>query len=141
MLWPRCSWKHPLPLQFEFLRSSSSLKAFIKYSGVRHRAGTWLTYHSSYVHCLRLILGLFTRRRNWDLETSLVITSMWCAKSLQSCLTLCNPMDRSPPGSSVHGSLQARILEWTAKPSSRGPSQSRDWTSVSYVFCIGRSAT
>ena len=36
------------------------------------------------------------------------------AKSLQSCLTLCDPMDSSPPGSSVHGILQARILEWVA---------------------------
>ena len=34
------------------------------------------------------------------------------AKSLQSCPTLCDPMDSSPPGSSVHGILQARILEW-----------------------------
>ena len=37
-----------------------------------------------------------------------------CAKSLQSCLTLCDPVDCSPPGSSVHGILQARILEWVA---------------------------
>ena len=36
------------------------------------------------------------------------------AKSLQSCPTLCNPMDSSPPGSSVHGILQARVLEWVA---------------------------
>ena len=36
------------------------------------------------------------------------------AKLLQSCQTLCNPMDSSPPGSSVHGILQARILEWVA---------------------------
>ena len=42
-----------------------------------------------------------------------------CAKSLQSCLTLCDLMDRSPLGSSVHGMLQARILEWVAVPSSR----------------------
>ena len=42
------------------------------------------------------------------------------AKSLQSCLTLCDPMDYRPPGSSVHGILQARILEWAAMPSSRG---------------------
>ena len=45
------------------------------------------------------------------------------AKSLQSCPTLCNPMSCSPPGSSVHGILQARILEWVAMPSSRGSSQ------------------
>ena len=38
------------------------------------------------------------------------------AKSLQSCLTLCNPMDCSPPGSSVHGILQSRVLEWVAMP-------------------------
>ena len=37
-----------------------------------------------------------------------------CAKSLQSCLTPCNPMDSSPPGSSVYTILQARILEWDA---------------------------
>ena len=37
----------------------------------------------------------------------------------QSCLTLCDPMNGSPPGSSVHGVLQARILEWAAVPSSR----------------------
>ena len=40
------------------------------------------------------------------------------ANSLQSCLTLCDPMGCSPPGSSVHGILQARILEWVAVPSS-----------------------
>ena len=41
-----------------------------------------------------------------------------CAKSLQSCPTLCNPMDHSPPGSSVPGVLQARTLDWVAMPSS-----------------------
>ena len=56
----------------------------------------------------------------------------------QSCPTLCNPMDCSPPGSSVHGILQARILEWVAMPSSRGSSQPRDWTHVSYASYIGR---
>ena len=44
------------------------------------------------------------------------------AKLLQSCPTLCDPMDYSPPGSSVHGILQARILEWVAMSSSRGSS-------------------
>ena len=42
------------------------------------------------------------------------------AQSLQSCLTLCNPMDYSPPGSLSMGILQARILEWVAMPVSRG---------------------
>ena len=39
-----------------------------------------------------------------------------CAQLLQSCPTLCDPMDCSPPGSSVHGILQIRILEWVAMP-------------------------
>ena len=41
---------------------------------------------------------------------------------IQSCLTLGDPIDCSPPGSSIHGILQARILEWVAMPSSRGSS-------------------
>ena len=45
-----------------------------------------------------------------------------CAKSHQSYLTLCNPMDCSPPGSSAYVILQARILEWVAMSSSRGSS-------------------
>ena len=60
------------------------------------------------------------------------------AKSLQLCLTLCNPVDCSLPESSVHGILQARILKWVAMPSSRGSSQPRDGTHFSYVSCIGR---
>ena len=42
------------------------------------------------------------------------IAAAAAAKSLQSCPTLCDPIDGSPPGSSVHGILQARILEWVA---------------------------
>ena len=49
------------------------------------------------------------------------------------CLTLCDAMDCNPPGSSVHGILQARILEWVAIPSSRGSSGPRDRTQVSYI--------
>ena len=51
----------------------------------------------------------------------------------QSCLTLCDPMDYSPPGSSVPGILLARILEWVAIPFSRGSSQRRDQTHVSHI--------
>ena len=49
----------------------------------------------------------------------------------QACPTLCDPMDCRPPGSSVYGILQARILEWVAIPFSRGSSQPRDRTQVS----------
>ena len=54
------------------------------------------------------------------------IYACMCAKSLQSCLTLCDSTDYSWPGSSVHGIFQSRILEWMAMPSSRGSSQPRD---------------
>ena len=60
------------------------------------------------------------------------------AKSLQSCLTLCNPIYCSPPDSSVHGILQVRILEWVAMPFSRGSSWPRDRTHISCVCCICR---
>ena len=51
----------------------------------------------------------------------------------QSCLTLCNPVDYSLPGSSVHRILQARVLEWVAISFSRGSSQPRVWTQVSQI--------
>ena len=51
----------------------------------------------------------------------------------QLCPTLCNPMDCNPPGSSVHGILQARILEWVAISFSRGSSGTRDQTRVSRI--------
>ena len=57
------------------------------------------------------------------LETALLVT--------QLCPALCNPMDCSPPGSSVHGILP--VLEWVAIPFSRGSPQPRNWTWVSYV--------
>ena len=60
----------------------------------------------------------------------------WWRESLRSCTTLCNPVDCSPPGSSVCGVLQARILEWVAMPSSRGSPWPRDWTCVSFDSCI-----
>ena len=51
-----------------------------------------------------------------------------CMLVTQSCSTLCDPMDCSPPGSSVPGIFQARILEWVAIPLSRGFSRPRDRT-------------
>ena len=70
------------------------------------------------------------------------------AKSLQLCLTLWDPMECSPPGSSVHGILQARILEWVAIPSFRELSPPRDQTtsllspaSANWVFFFTTSAT
>ena len=68
---------------------------------------------------------------SWHIHTVCV-----CAQSLQSCPTLCDLKDCSPPGCSVHEILQARILEWVAMPSSRGSSWPNDWTHVSCISCI-----
>ena len=56
-----------------------------------------------------------------------------CVLVAQLCLTLCDPVDCSPPGSSVRGILQARILEWVAISFSRESSQPRDRTRVSHI--------
>ena len=56
----------------------------------------------------------------------------------QLCLTFCHPTDCSLPGSSVHGILQARILEWVAISSSKGSSWPRNWALGSCVPCICR---
>ena len=58
------------------------------------------------------------------------------AQLLQSCSTLCNPVDCSQPGPSVQGVLQARILEWVAMSSSRGSSRPKDRTCMPCVSCI-----
>ena len=68
-------------------------------------------------------------RRNCQFVTSLKNESIVA----QSCPTLFNPMDCRPPGSSVHGILQARVLEWVVMPFSRGSSWPRDQT---WVSCI-----
>ena len=61
-----------------------------------------------------------------------------CCVVVLSHVWLCNPMDCSPPGSLVHGILQAIILEWVAISSSRGSSQLRGQTCIFCVSCIGR---
>ena len=65
---------------------------------------------------------------NLQIKVSLIY--LW-SEVAQSCPTLCNPMDYSLPGSSVHGIFQARVLEWVAISFSRGSSRPRDRTQVS----------
>ena len=72
----------------------------------------------------------------YGLEEFLSVATAAAAKSLQSCPTLCDPMDCSLPGSSVHGIFQARILKWVAISISRGSSQPRDQTQVYFLPSI-----
>ena len=73
----------------------------------------------------------------WEGKTEFHFRLWKCElKVAQSCPTLSDPVDYSPPGSSVHGILQARILDWVAIPFSRGSSWPRDWTWVSCIAGI-----
>ena len=91
-----------------------------------------LLQYSSLLPCLPLAFS--TQKcihANWD------VVCMH-AKSLQLCLTLCDPMDCSPPGSSVRGILQVRILQWVGMPFSRGSSWLRDQIHLSCLSCTGK---
>ena len=59
-----------------------------------------------------------------------------CVQLLQSSLTLCDPMDHGPPGCSVHGILQARVLEWAVMPFSRPQDQTRLSCTAGRFFTI-----
>ena len=69
----------------------------------------------------------------WRLNLLLSLYCNVCVLVTQSYPTLCQPMDYNPPGSSVHGILPARILEWVAIPYSRGSSRPRNQTWVSFI--------
>ena len=115
-------------LEWVAISCSSAWKWEVKVkslSGVRLSVTPWTAAYQD-----PLSMG-FSRQEYWS---GVPLPS---PKLLQSCPTLCDPMDCSPPGSSFHGILQER-LEWIAMFSSRGSSQARDWTHVSYVSCIGR---
>ena len=84
-------------------------------------------------------LCLFSCQNTWRSVHSVAWKEKKESEVAQSCPTLCDPMDCSPPGSSVHGIFQARILEWVAISFSRGSFQPRDRTHVSCT--VGRCFT
>ena len=74
---------------------------------------------------------------NWRVILFSFCPNLLCAcLVIWSCLTLCNPMDCSPPSSSVHGIFLAKILEWVTISSSRESSRPRDWIHISWFSCI-----
>ena len=89
----------------------------------------FLTFHCIWALVTKDIILSF-------LEFLIIFLSAAAAKSLQSCPTLYNPIDGSPPGSPIPGILQARILGRVAISFSRRSSWPRDWTRTSYVSCI-----
>ena len=85
---------------------------------------------------LRWTLGcmcLFQIWFPWCITALLICYVHVGAKLLQLCPILCDPMDYSPPGSSVHGIFQVIVLEWVVISLSRGSSRPREWTQVSHI--------
>ena len=72
-------------------------------------------------------------RGNWDMLVELKRSFKSEREVAQSCQTLCEPLDCSLPGSTIHGIFQARVLAWAAISFSRGSSWPRDWTQVSHI--------
>ena len=93
--------------------------------------------HSFFLTFIRVYLFGFVRSETQHTGSTVATSGIWFPVHVhgttQLCPTLCNPVDCSPPGSSVHGILQARILEWVAISFSRGSSQPRDWIQVSCI--------
>ena len=88
-----------------------------------------------YTHCMYMCIYIY-------IHTHVCIHIYACLCSVASVMsTLCYPTDYSLPGFSVHGISPARILDWVAISSSKGSSQPRDQTQVSWVSCIGRFFT
>ena len=142
----KMDWRFDLPGSFEN-PSSSPFNTFLQEKIIREM---WILKHEQYrLEKMSVYLNIstfigidlfsFSQSENrfflfiltLYLNTSYLHVCMYmCA---QSCPTLCNPTDCSPPGSSVNGIFQARTLEWVAISSSRGSSQPRDWTCISCV--------
>ena len=101
-----------------------------------HRA--WREEHSLPGSWPQPVMKPQEQQHNHSSEAKKIVLVCVCVRNHFSCVRLCDPMDWGPPGSSVHGTLQARILEWLAISSSRGYSRPRDQTRISYVSCTGR---
>ena len=87
------------------------------------------SYLNSTLFFMKSFLAITSSNTHID-DSILCVCVCVYAKLLQSCPTLCDPMDCSLPGSSIHGILQARILEWVAMPFSRASFQPRDGTCI-----------
>ena len=140
------------PILFYLLCFSSTTLTFLIDIVINHKAFNFHTGNMNFSAALKVWISywrtefsvspkqMFTRmlqhKRNGEKGVVLAGCAVLCC--VPSCLTLCNPMDCSPPDSSVHGIFQARIVEQVAIFSFRGSSQTRDEICVSCVSCTSK---
>ena len=122
---------HQAPLSMEFSRQEYWSRLPFPSPGIFLTQGWPRDQTRGRLHCGQILYHPATREA---LDNVLACVR---AKSLQPCLTLCDPADCSLPGSSVREILQARVLDWVAISSSRGSSLPMDWTCISYVSYNG----
>ena len=126
------------PLQYSCLENPMGRGAWQATVHGVTKSQTWLSMHAQ----VQLMTDIFLCDTSRGLDTlyNVVCTNLlWSEVKSLSRVRLCDPMDYSLPRSSIHGIFQARVLEWIAIYFSRGPSQPRDWTRVSWI--VGRRFT
>ena len=146
--WDKWTWYTNLTSAFKFSHTDwerqNSQYLSEKIYWVRLFLFRWTDFHSSRILCYEISKGgcLFeigSKQILWSkfchVLTEICILYMF---GVQSCPVLCDPMDCSPPGSSVHGIFQAEILEWISISFSKGSSQPRNQTQVSSIAGIHR---
>ena len=126
-----------VPFGWFFLYIMGTFNSHVNHIQWVHRVNETIQRNPSFVHISPAGKARKGSQSRWNVQPDPLQTVSWngqlkgniffmmccvCVKSLQACWTLCDPMDCSPPGSSVCWVLQARILEWVATPSSRGSS-------------------
>ena len=151
-MWVRfLGWEDPLEKEIAIHSSYCCLK------NPMERGAWWATVHrvaKSWTPLNLLSTGQKKRHKLWTelfreqcifctsespsgKQNSILMVQLWKKESesevTQSCLTLCDPVDCSLPGSSIHGILQERVLEWVAISFCRGSSRPRVWTWVSHI--------
>ena len=125
------------PMDYTGVGSHSLLQGIFPTQGSNpgHQHGRRILYQLSHQGSLVPSAFIFSVKHFSSERSSLIALSTVKVKSevAQSCPTLCDPVDCSPPGSSLHGILQARVLEWVPISLSRGSSRPRDLTQVSCI--------
>ena len=121
-------------LTCNIIKDSTSQAAF--WESCDHSSRNNIVYYIYRILCLYSLLYLYSQSA--QLSIACFHIPMCMCVCVQWRPTLCGPMGCSPPGSSVHGIFQARVLAWVVLSSSRGSSRPRDQTHTSCISCLGR---